>query len=81
MGGIMLDLGANIGRTSIPRVIIGDVTAAYCAEPDPLNFECMARAVIDDGLRGPAMPDQTAIGDRNGTVRLYRGRRSGAFAS
>jgi len=36
-GGIMLDLGANIGRMSISRAVLGEVTAAYCAEPDPLN--------------------------------------------
>src|SRR5687767_14176807 len=41
IGGVMLDLGANVGRMSVPRVILGDVTAAYCAEPDPLNYACL----------------------------------------
>jgi FkbM family methyltransferase len=52
VGGIMLDLGANIGRMAIPRVILGDVSAVYCAEPDPVSFRCLASNVIDNGLRG-----------------------------
>ena len=79
VGGIMLDLGANVGRMSIPRVVLGDAIAAYCAEPDPVNFACLARNVLDNGLRGLVLPDQTAIGDRNGTVRLLRVGRPGAF--
>ena len=75
----MLDLGANIGRMSVPRVIHGDATAAYCAEPDPVNFACLARSVIDNSLRGLVLPDQTAIGDREGVVRLLRTGRSGDY--
>jgi len=78
-GGIMLDIGANVGRMSIPRVVLGDVTGAYCAEPDPLTYACLARNVIDNGLRGLVLPDRTAIGDRNGTVRLLRTGSSGNF--
>ena len=44
-----------------------------------VNFACLARNVIDNGLRGLVMPDQTAIGDGNGTVRLLRVGRPGAF--
>jgi FkbM family methyltransferase len=78
-GGIMLDIGANVGRMSIPRVILGDVTVAYCAEPDPLTYACLARNVVDNGLRGLVLPDRTAIGDRNGTGRLLRTGSSGSF--
>jgi FkbM family methyltransferase len=78
-GGIMLDLGANVGRMAIPRVILGDVAIAYCAEPDPVTYACLARNVVDNGLRGLVLPDQTAIGDRNGTVPLLRTGASGSF--
>lgn len=71
-GGIMLDLGANVGRMAVPRVILGDATVVYCAEPDPINYACLARNVIENGLRGLVLPDQTAIGDRNGSVRFLR---------
>jgi FkbM family methyltransferase len=71
-GGIMLDIGANIGRMAIPRVVLGDVLVAYCAEPAPDTYACLARNVLDNDLRGLVLPDQTAIGDRNGTVALLR---------
>ena len=72
IGGIMLDLGANVGRMSVPRVVLGDAVAAYCAEPDPVSYACLARNVIDNGLGGLVLPDQRAIGDRDGTVRFLR---------
>ena len=72
IGGIMLDLGANVGLTSIPRVMLGDVAAAYCAEPDPLNYSCLVDNVVDNGLRGLVLPDRVAIADTNGSVRLRR---------
>jgi FkbM family methyltransferase len=79
IGGVMLDLGANVGRMSIPRVVLGDVSAAYCAEPDPVTFECLARNVIDNALRGLVLPDQMAIGDSDGIVKLLRTGSSGNF--
>jgi len=79
IGGIMLDLGANVGRMSVSRVVLGDATAAYCAEPDPVSYACLVRNVIDNGLRGLVLPDQTAIGDRDGTVRFLRFGRHGNF--
>lgn len=77
VGGIMIDLGANIGRMSIPRVLLGDVAAAYCAEPDPLNYACLVGNIVDNGLNGLLMPDQVAIGDAEGTVSLHRSKVSG----
>ncbi len=70
IGGLMLDVGANVGRVSIPRVVFGDITAAYCAEPDPVNYYCLRRNVLDNGLAGFVMPDRVAIGDRDGCARL-----------
>jgi FkbM family methyltransferase len=77
VGGIMLDLGANVGRMSVPRVILGDVQAAYCAEPDPLNYSCLVRNAVDNGLAGLMHPDRLAIGAENGVVRLHRARSAG----
>ncbi len=77
IGGIMIDLGANIGRMSMPRVLLGDVAAAYCAEPDPLNYACLVGNIVDNGLNGLLMPDQVAIGDVEGTVSLHRSKVSG----
>jgi FkbM family methyltransferase len=77
IGGVMLDIGANIGRMSVPRVILGDVTAAYCAEPEPLNYACLVRNARDNGLAGLVLPDNLAIGAVEGTVRLERTRSAG----
>ena len=74
VGGIMLDLGANVGHMSVARAMLGDITAAYCAEPDPLNYECLVRTVVENQLEGLVMPDRVAIGAAAGTARLRRGR-------
>ncbi len=77
IGGAMIDIGANTGRMSIPRVMLGDATIAYCIEPDPLNYACLVRNIRDNGLAGLALPDRLAIGARNGTVRLERAKSPG----
>lgn len=77
LGGMMIDIGANTGRMSIPRVILGDASLAYCAEPEPLNYACLVRNVIDNHLNGLVLPDHLAIGAEDGTVRLERTRSTG----
>jgi FkbM family methyltransferase len=72
IGGIMLDLGAHDGSTAIPRVALGDVEACYCAEPDPLNYACLVANVVANRLRGLVLPDQIAMGERDGTSSLVR---------
>ena len=78
IGGIMLDIGANVGRMSIPRVVLGDVVAAYCAEPDPLNYACLVGNIVDNGLQGLLLPDRLAIADRGGSAVLRRSDVSGS---
>ena len=77
IGGAMIDIGANIGRMSISRLVLGDATVAYCIEPDPLNYACLVRNIRDNGLAGLALPDRLAIGAHNGSVRLERGKSPG----
>ncbi len=74
VGGIMLDVGANVGHMSVTRAMLGDIVAAYCAEPDPLNYESLVRSVLDNRLEGLVLPDRVAIGATSGTARLRRGR-------
>lgn len=74
LGGIMLDLGANIGRTSIPRVLLGDVRAVYAAEPEPANYACLVQNLVEHSLGGFVLPDQAAIGAARGEVALRRSR-------
>ena len=72
LGGVMLDVGANVGRTSIPRVLLGDVRAVYAAEPEPVNYGCLVQNVIEHRLRGHVLPDRVAIGATRASVRLRR---------
>lgn len=74
VGPVMLDVGANIGRVAIPRLILGDVQAVYAAEPDPLNYACLVQTIVANGLRGFVLPEQVAIGATEGVTRLLRSR-------
>ena len=72
VGGVMLDLGAHDGSTSIPRVALGEVEACYCAEPDPVNYQCLVANVVENGMRGFVLPDRVAIGAAERTGHLFR---------
>lgn len=77
VGGVMLDIGGNIGTTCIPRVVFGDFARAYAAEPDLDNYQCLVGNALDNGLAGRVMPDRVAISSTNGTARLRRATRIG----
>lgn len=69
-GQVMLDIGANVGATSIPRVILGDFARVYAVEPHPVNYACLVRNIVDNGLGGLVLPDRVALGDTEGTMHL-----------
>ncbi len=77
IGGFMLDNGANIGRTSLPRIMLGDVRAVYAAEPEPANYACLVRNILEHNLRGLVLPDRVAIGATRGEARMRRSRYPG----
>jgi FkbM family methyltransferase len=77
IGPILLDIGANTGRMSIPRVVLGDVAQAYCAEPDPLNYAALVRNVVDNRLAGLVLPDNVAIGATTGIAKLQQAKYPG----
>jgi FkbM family methyltransferase len=72
VGGVTLDVGANLGQTSIPRVLLGDAGVVYAAEAEEANFACLVRNVKDNAVQGVVLPDHVAIGSKNGSVRLAR---------
>ena len=80
VGGVMLDIGANVGTTCLPRVVLGDVTRVYAAEPERANYLCLVGNVLDNGLAGHVFPDCIAITSRNGTAHLERTRHIGSHA-
>ncbi|MEQ1757548.1 MAG: FkbM family methyltransferase [Vicinamibacterales bacterium] len=72
LGGTMIDIGANVGAMSLPRVVLGDFSRVYAIEPDPDNYACLVRNVVQNGLQGLVLPDQLAIGDTMGYLSLRR---------
>jgi FkbM family methyltransferase len=76
VGRAMIDVGANVGTTSIPRALLGDFNWVYAIEPDPLNYACLVRNIVSNGVRGLVLPDRVAIGDMNGEMTMHV-RRSG----
>ena len=70
VGTVMIDVGANIGTTSIVRVISGDMQRVYCVEPEPENFACLVRNIVVNGLQGFVLPDACAISSRTGQALL-----------
>lgn len=70
VGRVMIDIGANVGTTSITRVLLGDFNAVYAAEPDPANYACLVRNVVTNRVRGLVLPDRVAIGDSNGDMTM-----------
>jgi FkbM family methyltransferase len=70
VGRVMIDVGANVGTTSIPRVVLGDFRCVYAAEPDPANYDCLVRNVISNRMRGLVLPDRVAIGDADGEMTM-----------
>ncbi len=70
VGTAMIDLGANIGTTSITRAVLGDFQVVYAAEPEPNNYSCLVQNVVANNLRGFVLPDQVAIGSYDGDAFL-----------
>jgi FkbM family methyltransferase len=68
----LLDLGANIGTTTLTAVANFGAEGAYCFEPDPTNFRNLEVNVAANGLGERVRPFEVALSDAEGTVRLAR---------
>ena len=80
VGTAMIDVGANVGTTSICRVVAGDMQRVYAIEPEPSNFGCLVHNVVANGLAGFVLPDQCAIADVTGQAPLRRSSEIGNHA-
>jgi len=76
-GGVMIDIGANVGSTSIPRVLLGDVERVYGVEPDPANYACLQRTIADNALAAHVLIDRVALGSIDGEANLLVASRMG----
>lgn len=72
VGGLMLDIGAGVGATSIPRVLLGDFLRAYAAEPDGLNYLSLVGNMLANGVEGRVLPDRVAVSGSPGSVSVRR---------
>ena len=72
-GGHALDIGANVGYTSM--VFAGAIDPAYRVysfEPEEFNFSLLSRRARSRAMRGRMVPIQSAIGAEDGIVELWR---------
>jgi FkbM family methyltransferase len=72
LGRAMIDIGANVGTTAIPRVLLGDFERIFAAEPDSVNYSCLVHNVIESGTRGRVLPERVAIGKCDGDTQLQQ---------
>jgi FkbM family methyltransferase len=76
-GDTMIDIGANIGTTSIPRVKMGHFRRAYVAEPERLDYTCLVHNVVANSAQGLVLPDNCAIYSFSGSVKFREQAQSG----
>ena len=76
-GGTMLDIGANIGTSTIPRIRRGHFRRSFCAEPQDLDFTCLVWNVVANGLQQQVFPDQRVIFSSSGLVAFRTADQSG----
>jgi FkbM family methyltransferase len=71
-GGHILDIGANIGYTSLLfSRALGEGFRVYSFEPEPFNFRLLNQIAVARRARGRITPLQSAVGDRDGTIDLW----------
>ena len=68
----MVDIGANIGTTAIPRLLLGHVDYVYAVEPDPANYACLVRTARDNHLTDCMSIDNVALGTHDGQATLLK---------
>lgn len=68
-GGTYMDVGANIGLTTI-RIAQNQRVRCYAFEPEPINFGFLQRNVARNLTAGSVQIHQTAIFDRRGSLSL-----------
>lgn len=70
-GGTYLDIGANIGLTTIP-IARNPAVVAHAFEPDPETFAALKANVARNGVQANVTLHNVALGDRAGTLTIER---------
>jgi FkbM family methyltransferase len=71
-GTSLLDLGANIGTTTLTATACFGAGGSYAFEPDPVNFRNLAVNLAANGLDDSVKAFELALTDGAGTVALER---------
>lgn len=70
--GNILDIGANIGYTSLVfSRALHPGCSVYAFEPDDVNFAMLTRTIQTQKLQDKVIPIQAAVGEENGEVELW----------
>ncbi len=69
-GTVFLDVGANIGTTTIPALLDGPFATAICFEPEPSNVLNLRLNLLLNGLEERARVVAVAVSDATGTASL-----------
>jgi len=71
-GGLLLDVGANIGTTTLTATAHFGAAGAVAIEPDPVNLRFFDLNVAANGLGDRVRVHRAAASDRAGTLELER---------
>jgi FkbM family methyltransferase len=69
-GTAFVDIGANIGTTTVPAVAKFGFTAGYAFEPEPENFRLLQINLAANGLHNAVQLFNLAVSNRTGTGEL-----------
>jgi FkbM family methyltransferase len=69
-GRTILDIGANIGTTTVPLLRRFGARRAICVEPEPSNLRLLAMNCLDNGVLDRVSIHALALSDRDGEVTL-----------
>lgn len=75
-GSIFVDVGANIGTTTVHAVRCHGFAGAVSLEPAPTNFRLLLLNLVANEVEGRVRPLRAAAADREGTVQLVLSRRT-----
>lgn len=67
---LFVDVGANIGTTTIPAVVRHGFAGAVAFEPEPMNFRLLQANALLNGIGSAVQAVQIALSDRVGETEL-----------
>jgi FkbM family methyltransferase len=67
-----VDIGANIGTSTLPALIQYGFARAISFEPDATNFALLQQSIVDNGLEGRVHPVRVALSDEEKEVLFER---------